>query len=57
MTKQKELTAVEAARKLGVGLDYLYSLLWTGKLPGRKVGKRWLIPAEAVDAKLRLRGA
>ena len=57
MTKQTELTAVEAARKLGVGLDYLYSLLWTGKLPGRKVGKRWLIPAEAVEAKLRLRGA
>lgn len=57
MTKPKELTAVEAARKLGVGLDYLYSLLWTGKLPGRKVAKRWLIPAEAVEAKLRLRGA
>ena len=32
MTKQKKLTAIEAARKLGVGLDYLYSLLWTGKL-------------------------
>ena len=57
MTKRRELTAVEAARKLGVGLDYLYSLLWTGKLPDRKVGKRWQIPAEAVDAKLRLRGA
>jgi len=57
MTKPKELTAVEAARKLGVGLDYLYSLLWTGKLPGRKVGKRWLIPAKAVEAKLRRRGA
>jgi excisionase family DNA binding protein len=57
VTKPKELTAIEAARKLGVGLDYLYSLLWTGKLPGRKVGKRWLIPAEAVEAKLRLRGA
>jgi hypothetical protein len=29
--KDKELSAVEAARRLGVGLDYLYSLLWTGK--------------------------
>jgi excisionase family DNA binding protein len=56
MPKQLELSAIEAARKLGVGLDYLYSLLWTGKLPGRKIGKRWHIPAEAVEAKLKLRG-
>jgi excisionase family DNA binding protein len=57
MAKQTEMSAIEAARKLGVGLDYLYSLLWTGKLPGRKVGKRWHIPTEAVEAKLKLRGA
>jgi len=56
MTKRTELSAIEAARKLGLGLDYLYSLLWTGKLQGRKVGKRWRIPAEAVDAKLKRRG-
>jgi hypothetical protein len=35
-----EVTAIEAARRLGVGLDYLYSLLWTRKLEGRKVGKQ-----------------
>ena len=56
MAEQKKLTAIEAARKLGVGLDYVYSLLWTGKLVGQKVGKRWLIPAAAVDAKLKQRG-
>ncbi len=56
MAKTLELSAIEAARKLGVGLDYLYSLLWTGKLAGRKVGKRWHIPAEAVEAKLKQRG-
>jgi len=56
MTKQKELSAIEAARKLGVGLDYLYSLLWTGKLPGCKFAKRWRIPAEAVEARLKQRG-
>ncbi len=56
MPKQVELSAVEVARRLGVGLDYLYSLLWTGKLQGRKVGKRWRIPAEAVEAKLKQRG-
>ncbi len=38
MENEIELTAIEAARRLGVGLDYLYSLLWTGKLQGRKAG-------------------
>lgn len=57
MPKGKELSAVEAARRLGVGLDYLYSLLWTGKLQGHKVGRRWRIPAEAIEARLKQRGA
>jgi excisionase family DNA binding protein len=49
MTKEKAVTAVEAARRLGVGLDYVYGLLWTGKLQGRRVNGRWQISAEAVD--------
>jgi excisionase family DNA binding protein len=53
MKQEKELGAIEAARRLGVGLDYLYSLLWTGKLLGRKVGKKWRIPADAVEARLK----
>jgi excisionase family DNA binding protein len=56
VTKNQEVSAIEAARRLGVGLDYLYSLLWTGKLQGRKVGKQWRIPAEAVEARLKQRG-
>jgi excisionase family DNA binding protein len=56
MKNEIELTAIEAARKLGIGLDYLYSLLWTGKLQGRKVGKQWRVPAEAVEARLKQRG-
>jgi len=55
MKKNQEVSAIVAARKLGVGLDYLYSLLWTGKLPGRKVGKQWRIPAEAIDERLEQR--
>jgi len=54
MTRQ-EMSAIEAARRLGIGLDYLYSLLWTGKLRGRKVGKRWRIPVGAVEARLEQR--
>jgi excisionase family DNA binding protein len=55
MPKEKEMSAIEAARRLGVGLDYVYSLLWTGKLQGRKWGRRWRIPVEAVDARLKQR--
>jgi excisionase family DNA binding protein len=55
--EKQELSAVESARRLGVGLDYLYSLLWTRKLEGRKVGRQWRIPVDAVEARLRQRGA
>jgi len=50
--RETELTAVEAARKLGVGLQYLYGLVRTGRLKARKVEKRWHISAEAVEARL-----
>ncbi len=55
MNKERDISAIEAARRLGVGLDYLYSLLWTGKLEGRKVGHRWHIPAAAVEARRKAR--
>ena len=54
-SRKRQLSAVEAARRLGVGLDYLYSLLWTGKLPGRKLGRRWEVPLEAVQARIKVR--
>jgi len=56
MLKQLEVSAVEAARRLEVGLDYLYSLLWTGKIRARKIGKRWRVSVEAIEAKLKQRG-
>jgi excisionase family DNA binding protein len=59
MTNERtEITAIEAARKLGVGLDYLYSLVWAGKLEGRKEGKRWRIRLASVEARINhLRGS
>jgi excisionase family DNA binding protein len=54
--RKAELSAIEAARRLGIGLDYLYSLIWTGKLAGRKVNRQWRIPAEAVQARVEQRG-
>jgi excisionase family DNA binding protein len=56
MKTTNEISAIEAARRLGVGLDYLYSLLWTGKLEARKVNKQWRVSREAVEARLKGRG-
>ena len=55
MPAKKHVSAIQAARKLGVGLDYLYSLLWTRKLVGRKVGNTWRIPVTTVAARLKTR--
>ena len=49
MSGPEELSAMAAARRLGIDLAYLYRLLWSAKLPGRKEGRRWLIPAKAVE--------
>ena len=49
MKNTKELTARQAACELGCSLYFVYCQLWTGKLPGRKVGKQWRIPASVVE--------
>lgn len=49
MKNRFEMTPKEAARALGVRLDYLYPLIWAGKLEARKVDGRWLIPLRAVE--------
>ncbi len=45
-----EVTAVEAARALGVGRLYIYELLASGRIKGRKVLGRWLLSRQAVEA-------
>jgi excisionase family DNA binding protein len=45
------LSAMETSRRLGVTLDYLYRLLYAGRLPGKKLDGVWQIPAEAVEAR------
>lgn len=55
-TNEPMLSAREARKRLGVSLDFLYRILWSGQLPGaRKVKGRWMIPAKAVEARLRKR--
>lgn len=48
-----EISPVAAARRLGIGLDYVYVLLRSGKLAGRKVGRQWVVPTEAVAERQR----
>jgi excisionase family DNA binding protein len=49
----KEVGTAETAHRLGVGLGFVYALIWSGKLPGRKVGGRWLIPGKAIEERLK----
>jgi excisionase family DNA binding protein len=51
----KELTVMEATRKLRVSVDAVYKLICAAKLPARKYQGRWLIPSEAVEARLKTR--
>jgi excisionase family DNA binding protein len=53
----REMTAMEACRRLGVSLDYLYRLLYAQRLPARKVDNVWRISAEAVEERVRRREA
>ena len=52
---EKEISVSEAARKLGVALTYVYSLVWAGKLKARKVDREWRVSAAAVEARLKAR--
>lgn len=42
------LSPSQVAKRLGVGLPYIYTLLAAGKLPGERVDGRWQITESAV---------
>jgi hypothetical protein len=48
----EDLTALDAARRLGTDLNYLYSQLRTGRLEGRKVDGRWRVCGTAVEERV-----
>jgi len=43
------LRVEEAARALGIGRSLVYDLIRTGRLRSFKIGRRRLIPADAID--------
>jgi excisionase family DNA binding protein len=54
--KTEEVGARRAAQILGVNLQFLYQLIWSGKLSGRKVAGTWRIPKAAIETRLKQRG-
>ena len=54
---RKTISIREAAIRLGFSMKYIYDLCYLGKLPAKKIARQWRIPAEAVEARLKQRGA
>ena len=49
---KQTMSGPEAARALGIGLNYLYSLLLSGKLSGTKVDGKWQIDMKDIRARI-----
>ena len=54
---QDDIKASDACRRLGIKLDALYRLIYAARLEARKVDGRWLIPVDAIEARLKAREA
>lgn len=57
MKKVEMLKPREAAKILGTRLDAVYSAIWAGRLSAVKQEGRWMIPASAVEGRLKKREA
>jgi excisionase family DNA binding protein len=50
MVEEKYLTPRECARELGISLDRIYTLLWSGRLAASKNDRgEWRVPAGVVE--------
>lgn len=47
--KIDEVLPRDGARILGIRLDYMYSLIWCGKIAAVKRDGRWFIPRVAIE--------
>jgi hypothetical protein len=47
--KSETVSAAEAARMLGVRMNYVYCLLWSGTLDGTKVDGFWQIKRQVIE--------
>lgn len=44
------LTVAETARALGLSVNTTYAYLADGTIPGRRVGRRWIVSRARLDA-------
>jgi excisionase family DNA binding protein len=49
MLAKKEITPLELARQRGCTLNWIYTLLKLGRIPAIRRGRRWIIPAAALN--------
>jgi excisionase family DNA binding protein len=54
---RRTLTVTEAARALGISKDTAYSACRAGTLPSLKIGRRVVIPRDALDRVLAAAGS
>lgn len=52
---KRDLAPKDAAQRLGVRLDSIYSLIWAGKIEAHKLDGRWRIPSEVIEQRLKQR--
>ncbi len=54
--RRDEIAPKEMARRRRCTVKYVYDLLAAARIPGaRKIGRRWVIPADAVNSLMRMR--
>ncbi len=49
LSSSPPLTIVEAARRLGVHRETVRAAIERGEVPAARLGRRWLVPAAAVE--------
>ncbi len=57
LTRFWVLTASQVSRILGITLDYVYRLIYSGKLVARNSEGRWPIPVSEVESRLKAKEA
>ena len=48
---EAQISTLEAAKRLGVSIGWLYQLIRVGEIPATKTGRRWMIPTAAIEAR------
>lgn len=51
--EQRNYSPAEAARKLGISLEYVYRQIWAGKLPAQKKNGKWYVPALELERRVK----